>query len=845
MKVMFEPAPMFSGLLILAAASAAAAQQNLVFSPQELSFFENSVQPILKTSCLPCHNAGNRSSGLALDAREDVLKGGKRGPAAQPGAADESRLIQAVEQNGELKMPLGRDRLTHEQIAVLRQWIAESLPWPADAAKKPRNWDHWAFQLPKRPALPAVTDSAWLRNPIDNFILARLERENLKPSPEADRYTLLRRVSLDLTGLLPSPEEIRNFVSDISPNAYEKAVDRLLASPHYGERWGRHWLDLARYADSDGYSIDGPRPIWKYRDWVIQALNRDEPFDQFVIEQIAGDLLPSPTTDQLIATGFHRNTPSNFEGGIDFEQYRVEAVADRVATTGAVFLGLTIGCARCHNHKFDPIAQKEFYQLFAFYNNTDEIATEAERYDFPRPVLNLPTPTEKALAQAYWAQVTALSRELVEYVEKLAAAPVKPGDPPKYKDPGLLARVASLRAFTKPGEVDGSPAAFNEYNWPKPVMTKTLITRELPTPRESYIHLGGDFLRHGERVYPGVPAVLSSKPVTGTRLDLAKWLVDPGNPLTARVTVNRMWQAYFGKGIVETQDDFGVMCSPPTHPELLDWLATEFIERGWSQKAMHRLIVTSAAYRQSSRQRPDLEKVDPFNKLLARQSRMRLEAEIIRDSALVASGLLTPAIGGPSVHPPIPPNSMTSTQIKRPWPTDTGPNRYRRGLYTFFYRMAPPPSLALFDAPDAGTACTRRVRSDSPLQALTLLNDEAFLEFALSLANRTLKEAPSSSDRERIEYAFLLALGHKPNAKEFDRLASLLAQQRREYRSDPASAALLVSKVSTPSDSGAADTTEEKNESIASANPKEVSELAAWTALSRALLNLDDFMTRE
>jgi hypothetical protein len=842
---MFESARIFSGLLMLAAVSAASAQQNPAFSPQAISSFENRVQPILKASCLPCHNAGNRSSGLALDSREDVVKGGKRGPAAQPGSPDKSLLIEAVEQKGNLKMPMGRDRLTPDQIDALRQWIEDKLPWATEAAKKPRNWDHWAFQPPKHATPPPVKDTAWVRNPIDSFILARLERENLKPSPEADRYTLLRRVSLDLTGLPPTLEEIRDFVGDTSPDAYQKVVDRLLASPHYGERWGRHWLDLARYADSDGYSIDGPRPIWKYREWVIQALNRDEPFDQFVIEQIAGDLLPHPTTEQLIATGFHRNTPSNFEGGIDFEQYRVEAVADRVATTGAVFLGLTIGCARCHDHKYDPITQKEFYQLFAFYNNTDEVTSEAERYDFARPVLDLPTPAEAARAKAYWAQVAALSRELVEYVEKLTAAPIKPGDPPKYKDPGLLARVAALRAFTKPGEVDGAPAAFNEYNWAKPVITRTLITHELPSPRETYVQLGGDFLRRGERVYPGVPAVLASKPVTGNRLDLAKWLVDPANPLTSRVTVNRMWQAYFGKGIVESQDDFGVMGSPPTHPELLDWLATEFIGRRWSLKTMHRLIVTSATYRQASRQRPELEKVDPFNKLLARQSRIRLEAEIIRDSALVASGLLTPSLGGPSVHPPIPPNSMTSTQIKRPWPTDTGPDRYRRGLYTFFYRMAPPPSLALFDAPDAGTTCTRRVRSDSPLQALTLLNDEAFIEFAVALASRTLKETRSGPDRERIEHAFLLALGRKPGSKEIDRFATLLAQQRREYLSDPASAAVLVTKRSTPPESGAADAAEEKSEQVVSANSKQVSELAAWTAISRALLNLDDFMTRE
>ena len=793
------------------------------FTPQALSFFETSVRPILKNSCQPCHNQRTRSSGLALDTREDVLTGGNRGPAAQPGAPGESRLLQAVEQTGDLKMPQG-GRLKDEQIAILRQWIEQKLPWPDEGAKKRPGWDHWSFQRPKRPAVPAVKDAAWVRNPIDPFVLARLERQGVKPSPEADRNTLLRRLSLDLTGLPPTPQETEAFLTDTSPNAYEKVVDRLLASPHYGERWGRHWLDLARYADSDGYTIDAPRQIWKYRDWVIQALNRDLAFDQFVIEQIAGDLLPNPTTDQLIATGFHRNTTSNYEGGIDFEQYRVEAVADRVATTGAAFLGLTVGCARCHDHKYDPITQREFYQLFAFFNNTDEIASEGERYRFNQPILDLATPEERARQEANRAQVAMLSRELAEYAAALAKRPDEPGAPPKYKDPGLRERVSNLSALRRR----------------LPPVTSTLVMRDLPQPRPAYIHLGGDFLRHGAPVSPGVPAVLSSAPVTGNRLDLARWLVDPANPLTARVTVNRLWQSYFGKGLVETENDFGLMGSKPTHPELLDWLATEFVARGWSQKAMHRLIVTSATYRQSSRHRPDIEESDPYNRLLARQSRMRLEAEILRDNALVSSGLLTPVIGGPSVYPPIPEGAMAVTQVKRPWPTATGPDRYRRGLYTFYYRSIPHPGLALFDAPDATAACTRRFRSNSPLQALTLLNDEAYIEFARALAKRVLKEAPAA-DAARLDYAFLLALGRHPKPVEQDRLARLLALQRDEYRSDPTSASLLVVKEQVFDSSPGGNRDLEQ----APVDPKQVPELAAWTALSRVLFNLDDFLTRE
>ncbi len=790
---------------------------------QAVAHFEENVRPLLKAKCEACHNQKNKSSGLSLDSRESVLTGGNRGPAVKPGAADGSLLIRAIEQKSDLKMPPG-GRLKDDQIAAIRQWIDAGLVWPeAAVAKKRPGWDHWAFQTPRRPDAPAVKNSAWVRNEIDKFILARLESEHVKPSPEADRNTLLRRVSLDLTGLTPSPKEVADFIADKSLNAYEKVVDRLLASPHYGELWGRHWLDVARYADSDGYTIDGPRQIWKYRDWVINALNSDMPFDRFAIEQIAGDLLPNATKDQLIATGFHRNTPSNFEGGIDFEQYRVEAVADRVATTGAAFFGLTIGCARCHDHKFDPISQREFYQLFAYFNNTNEITSEEERKDFNRPILELPTKEELARREAFGSQSAHLNAELVKYVKTLSAKPPEPGDPPKFKDPGLRERLANLRALRAR----------------EPQITTTLVMEELPTPRPAYIHLGGDFLRKGAPVTPAVPAVLSSKPIAGTRLDFAKWLVSPENPLVARVAVNRMWQAYFGKGLVETENDFGLLGSKPTHPELLDWLATEFIVRGWSQKAVHRLIVTSAAYRQASRHRADLDEIDPYNHLLASQVRMRLEAESLRDSALVASGLLTPKVGGPSVYPPIPEGAMGVTQVKREWKTATGPDRYRRGLYTFFFRSAPHPGLALFDAPDATTTCTRRVRSDSPLQALTLLNDEAFIEFARALAKRTLNEAPPN-DPGRLDYALLAVLGRKPKDTERERLMRFLAVQRDEYQSDPTSASLMVVKeqVFDSSPGGNLESTE-------TVDPKQIPELAAWTAVSRVLFNLDDFMTRE
>ena len=776
-------------------------------SKQDLEFFESTVRPILRKNCLACHNSQNKSSGLAVDTRSGILAGGTRGAAAKEGAATESLLIQAIEQTGDLKMPPG-GKLKDEQIAVLKRWIDTGLPWPEAKTARP-GADHWSFQPVRHPDPPAVKNDAWVRNPIDRFVLARIEKAGVSPSPEAERRTLIRRLSLDLTGLPPSPEEVKAFLEDDRPDAYEQVADRLLASPHYGERWGRHWLDIARYADSDGYTIDAPRDMWPYRDWVIRALNSDMPFDRFVIEQYAGDLLLNPTVDQLVATGFHRNTPSNYEGGIDFEQYRVEAVVDRVATTGAAFLGLTVGCARCHDHKYDPVSQREFYQLLAFMNNTGEIDTEADRYDFNRPMLELPTPEESARRAAWQAQFSALSRELATYVRALS----RQAGLHTTKDYGLQERMSNLRQLRRR----------------EPKLTTTLIMRERATSREAYIHLGGDFTRHGDPVQPGVPAVLpalhrdpgASGPPT--RLDLARWLVSKENPLTPRVTMNRIWQSYFGGGLVATEDDFGTQGDSPTHPELLDWLASEFMDHGWSMKAMHRLIVTSATYRQSSKLRPELEH-DPDNRLIARQVRMRLDAEVLRDSALRASGLLNPTVGGPSVYPPIPDGAMAVTQVKREWPTATGPDRYRRGMYTFFWRSAPHPGLVVFDAPDATSACTRRARSNTPLQALTLLNDEAFIEFAQALAARVWKEEPSEADA-RLNRAFEHALGRPPLKIELDRLKQFLANQTDEFRTNATAAAELAPK-ELPANVDA---------------PR----MAAWTAVGRVLFNLDDFQTRE
>ncbi len=774
--------------------------------PAATAYFESTIRPILRNNCQGCHNQKNRSSGLALDSRESVLAGGNRGPSAVAGDSAHSLIIDAVARSGELKMP-PMGPMKPESVEALKKWVDMGLPWPqAPQSKKHSAADHWAFQAIKPQQPPAVADESWVRNPIDQFILARLEKEKLKPSEEAPKLTLLRRVSLDLTGLPPTAEEIRLYLDDQRPDAYDRLVDRLLSSPHYGERWGRHWLDLARYADSDGYTIDSPRTMWRYRDWVIRSLNADMPFDEFVIEQIAGDLLPNATTEQILATGFHRNTPSNFEGGIDFEQYRVEAVADRVATTGGVFLGLTLGCARCHDHKYDPVSQKEFYQLFSFYNQADEIDKEADRVDYLRPTLESPTPEEEAKHSAFSAQFRALSREMVLYVRQLSK---RKDLAEPWKDVGLVERSTNLRTIRRR----------------EPKVTVALVMRERTSPRANYIHLGGDFLRKGIAVSPGVPAILPPlKNGTGTRLDLARWLVDRSNPLTPRVTVNRFWQHYFGKGIVETENDFGAMGATPTHPELLDWMAGQFVQSGWSMKAMHRLMVTSAAYRQSSKERQDLTAADPYNKFLGRQSRLRLDAEILRDAALVSSGLLTSTVGGPSVYPPIPEGAMSVTQVKREWPTAQGPDRFRRALYTFFWRSAPHPGLVVFDAPDATQSCTRRVRSNTPLQALTLLNDEAYIEFAQGLANRVLREVPDN-DQERLRRAFSLALGRPPGPAEQERLASFLSTQIDEFRTNQLNASEIAGK--------------------AGEEHKDLPRFAAWTQVARVLLNLDDFMTRE
>lgn len=1014
-------------LLGLAAASTLwDAPQLTAAATQDLQF-NRDIRPILSDKCFYCHGPDerNRKAGLRLDTFEGATKdrGGYR--AITPGKPDESELMRRVTSHepGEMMPPASAKKapISPQEAELLRRWIAQGAKYQG----------HWAFQPLAEAQPPTVKNAEWIRNDIDRFILARLEREGITPSPQADARTLIRRLSLDLTGLLPSPTEVEDFVRAFDQKdsrkqdaAYGALVERLLSSPHYGERWGRHWLDQARYADSNGYTIDGDRQMWPYRDWVIHALNEDKPFDQFTIEQLAGDLLPSPSDpllakSQLVATGFHRNTVINEEGGVDPEQARVEQVMDRVQTTGAVWLGLTVGCAQCHSHKFDPIPHKEYYQMLAFFNSTMDYNNQGpvvpvqrgEMFGKPEPPdeTTEASPARRAiqlgdLKQDDWERmeiarlernpaVTAPINQVEWYPFETVKLDTEAHGQLQQLDDGsflmttnasqndayrILVRIRSPRvaavrlrvlpheALPKNGpglgadgsfalsefyiESEGGGHRFNDAfadaeqtNYPAraatdndrrtgwstganatqpheicfvfaqpkefasrqllfvlrhdaengrgighfkiEIATETprdaggaalltalrthttarsmkqkslvaaafasaravrkmqsgnavmaMIMRDTNIPRESYILTRGDFTRPDKsagvlqpNVFSAIAPALPETTKTRTRLDLARWLVDPANPLTPRVTMNRVWMRYFGRGIVETEEDFGTQGSPPTHPELLDWLSGEFIKRGWSLKAMHRLIVTSATYRQSSQARRDLADIDPRNLLLARQERFRVEAEIVRDAALSASGLLNPKIGGPSVRPPQPDGVYAFTQNKKNWVAATGVERFRRALYTQFYRSAPYPLFTTFDSPDFQQVCTRRHRSNTPLQSLTLANDPAFLEIAQGLAARLVREVPGEFSARldaRLRRAFDLCFSRSPNEFELSALLSYIERQLQGFAKEPASAAALVNK-----DLIQAGLTEAQS--------------AALTAAARVLFNTDNFITRE
>ena len=825
-----------------------------ILSPEAVQFFEMKIRPLLQDNCVSCHNKEKPASALSLQSRKAILAGGNQGIIVQPGDPEQSVLIHAVEYEGALKMP-PTSKLKPDQIADLKTWVKLGLPWPDEkpsTSLHPLKSDHWAFRAPVRPEPPKVNNLSWCRNPIDKFILARLEKEGLKPSHQAEKSTLMRRLSLDLVGLPPSPAEVEQFVGDTRPDAYERLVYRLLASPHYGERWGKPWLDAARYADTGGYSSDVPRFMWRYRDWVVRALNQDMSFDQFTIEQLAGDLLPNATLDQKTATGFHRNSMANLEGGSLPEQSRIESVFDRVATTGTVFLGLTVGCAQCHDHKYDPISQKEYYQFFAFFNSSARAAiigqpeepiiktvspAEVQRYrrvqvefDLQKSELQLKIARRNAellpLIASWEKGLTEKDRQaLPDFIQEILRLPLGQRG---------LADAQELERFFREKDAESQKLQQalelldSPVNRDHPDHFTAMVLEENNPPVQSHVLIRGDYLRPGVKVSPETPAVLPplARPENGmpNRLLLARWLVSEQNPLTARVAVNRIWQQYFGRGLVRTSEDFGTQGEKPSHPELLDWLATEFIRQRWSLKAMHRLIVTSATYCQSSRVSPGVRALDPENILLARSPRYRLDAEVIRDVALAVSGLLNPEIGGPSVFPPQPPGVSESSHRRLIWPVVTGGDRYRRGIYTFWKRAAPYPSLLVYDAPTADTTTVRRNRSSSPMQSLTTLNDEVYVEAAQHLALRILREAPDN-DKARLRYAFRLCLAREPDAFEAELLQTTLQKELDRSQANPNAAKAL----------------------FPAAGPEGFSpeHYPAWYGVSRVLLNLDETFARE
>jgi hypothetical protein len=997
--------------------------------------FARDIEPILIKRCSECHGPDKQKSRLRLDSRAAATKAGKSGePALVPGQPEASELIKRVTASDpDDVMPPKGARLTDREVAALRQWIQDGAVWPEDAARR-----HWAFIKPARPALPSVSHERWVRNEIDHFVLARLEKEGLSPQREADRYTLARRLHLDLTGLPPSWDEALAFVNDTSPNAYEKLADRLLASPHYGEHLARGWLDLARYADSNGYQVDLARSIWPYREWVINAFNRNQAFDQFTIEQLAGDLLPNPTLDQQIATGFNRNTKINDEGGGDAEEYRVKAVKDRVATVGTAWLGLTLNCAECHTHKYDPITQDEYYRFYAFFNNTTDGGNynTAPSVEVPRPDLGESlnyvsnrlermklelAAAEKNLSagQKQWERLVATKGDVWRVLNltnafsnggssytnlpdgSLLATGVNPiydtitvdagtdltgimavllevlPDPSLPKNgPGrwgssgnFILDEFSFGAVPKSGPrpaetnlffsratadweqryyraehaIDRNPKTgwaigpqfgqrhfliaelknpvgykggsrlsfrFDHYHgsshcvgrfrisvtternpaalWPVPPDIRQIVARipsqrtpeqaqelaafhrnaspvirdlereqfrleqrakELasqkfttlvmkertePQPRPTHVHVRGDFLSKGKEVTPGVPGVFPPLPpsLPTNRLALAKWLVDPANPLTARVTVNRFWERCFGTGLVKTSEDFGRQGETPSHPELLDWLATEFIRTGWDVKAMQRLIVMSAAYRQDAAADAVRLEKDFYNRLLSRGPRFRMDAEMIRDHALAVSGLLNPKLGGPSVYPAQVPNLWKEIGFLRPeigmdeWPASEGPDLYRRSVYTFWRRVCTYPTFATFDAPSREVCVSRRPRTNTPLQALAALNEPTLLEAARVFAQRVLIEG-GKDEAAQLDFAFRTCLGRLPTQIEHTRLLAFLDQQVKSFSRDPRSAETLTQAGSAQRPA-----------------TLDARKLAAWMMVANVLFNLDETLTK-
>ncbi|MGB1128654.1 MAG: PSD1 and planctomycete cytochrome C domain-containing protein [Haloferula sp.] len=816
--------------------------------------FNRDIRPILSENCFHCHGPDSdaREAGLRLDTFEGAVEGGDGGPAIVPGKAGESLLLERVHSSDPTEVMPPRDSnrsLSEDQKKTLKRWINEGAEYEP----------HWAYVPPKKTVLPAAKG-----HPVDYFVRRKLQGSSLEPSPEAAPEVLIRRLSLDLIGIPPSPDEVGRFLEDFGADpdeAYKVLVDRLLASKHFGERWARPWLDLARYADSNGFQADQLRDSWPYRDWVIDAMNSNQPFDQFTIEQIAGDLLPEPTLENRIATGFHRTVPCNVEAGVDPEENRVNQVVDRVNTTATVWLAMTLECAQCHDHKYDALSMEDYYSFYAFFNNTPlEVELPSNKtdvsHDFVGPFLDLPMSAEKKAARASVEAEMEDARQRQQQLGgkrayedwlKSARSALAVGSP----EDGLPEAIANLLK-KEPGKVNGGERKqlrqYFDKTHPEWVAIRkeleglekklagldpdrTLVMEELSEPRETRIFNRGNYLDPRDPIGPGTPKALPGLPNAGSeglnRLDLARWLVDRGNPLTARVAVNRWWAELFGHGLVATLEDFGTQSEPPTHPELLDWLAVELMETGWDRKHLIRLMVMSNTYRQSSKITPENLETDPDNRLYARASRFRLNAERIRDNALAFSGLLSPVMHGPPVMPYQPPGVWRQVGRNEPkWVEARDLNRWRRGIYVVYRRAAPYPSMVNFDAPDRAACTVSRARTNTPLQALTLLNDPAYVEMAVAFADRVLRDG--GDDLEKLDRAFLLALSRKPQDIEKQRLMQLLAAQRERFSSDSKAVNSLLDA-----------------KSIAyQPEHHELSEVASWFFVTSTILNLDESMTR-
>ena len=852
--------------------------------------FSRQIRPLLSDKCFRCHGPDDesREGDLRLDLEEFAHQS-----AIAAGNVGASQLIKRITSDDpEMRMPPADSNLelSREEVDLLTQWVAQGANYTV----------HWSYEKPRRPALPETPNDTWTRNEIDSFILARLVAAGLEPSPEADRETLIRRLSLDLTGLPPSVHEVVRFVNDQRPKSWERLVDRLLATQHYGERMAQDWLDLARYGDTNGYENDSDRSMWLYRDWVINAFNTNMPFDRFTIEQIAGDLLPQADASQKIASGFNRNTTYNEEGGSDAEEFMVVYAAERASTTATVFLGLTMGCAQCHEHKYDPISQQEFYQFYAFFNSVDgELGATGHDIPLP-PLLSLPTREQAESLQQVSTELTSLEAQIKSQVAKVQlrsgssrsnsvdsertpvgdvveatdsgeirqAGDTEPAEPThfttqhawehfersreKSRLPKKILRLVKILAADRNDEQQTQLRDYFVQHAYLPVkdlfeplnkrqaelkgqkekldaaIPTTMVMAEMKERRPAYVLVRGDFQMKAEEVTPNVPSIFPPLPADKprTRLGLAWWLVDPDHPLTARVAVNRLWSRLFGAGLVRTMDDFGVRGEFPSHPALLDWLATEFIRTGWNVKAMQKEIVMSAAYRQSSRWRPDVVAVDPYNELLSRQSRFRLSAEGIRDSALSVSGLLNPEIGGPSVFP-YQPEGYYSDKGRWKWTASDGKALYRRGLYTFWRRTTTYPTFRIFDAPSREVCSVSRPRTNTPLQALVTLNDPTFVDAARAFAKRIIQDGGPSLE-ERLNFAFRSTLSRLPDDVELQTLSRIHDEQLARFQTDTTAALELVSQGDEPV-----------------AKPVGAVQLATWIAVANVLLNLDETLTRD